>query len=131
MGQPKARVRIKTRQVPRQLRKQIMKIKTDSKELEESKNPDTCNCFALYKLLASKEQIKTMRENYINGGYGYGHAKQALFELILETFKEQRKKYDHLMAHPEEVEHVLKLGAIKAKVVAKDVLKRTRIKVGY
>ncbi len=115
----------------KKLRKQIMSIKTDSKELEESKDPDTCNCFAIYKLLANDEQIEQMRQNYINGGYGYGHAKQALFELVLDVFSEQRTKYDHLIANPSEIESALNTGAKKAKLVAKDVLKRTRNKVGY
>lgn len=115
----------------KKLRKQIMGIQTDSKELEEPKDPDTCNCFALYKLLANDTQIETMRNNYIQGGYGYGHAKQALFELVLDVFGEQRAKYDHLMANPNEIESALNTGAAKAKLVAKDVLKRTRNKVGY
>lgn len=115
----------------KKLRKQIMGIQTDSKELEESKDPDTCNCFALYALLANEDQIKEMRANYINGGYGYGHAKQALYELILDKFSVQREKYDHLMSHPQEIEEALQTGAKKAKLVAKDVLKRTRKKVGY
>ncbi|MGB0914420.1 MAG: tryptophan--tRNA ligase [Crocinitomicaceae bacterium] len=115
----------------KKLRKQIMGIQTDSKELEEPKDPDTCNCFALYKLLANDNQIETMRNNYIQGGYGYGHAKQALFELVLDVFGDQRAKYDHLMANPNEIESALNTGAAKAKLVAKDVLKRTRNKVGY
>jgi tryptophanyl-tRNA synthetase len=115
----------------KKLRKQIMGIKTDSKELEESKDPDTCNCFALYSLLANSEQIEIMRKNYIEGGYGYGHAKQALFELILDKFKVQREKYNHLMSHPEEIEDALQIGAKKARIVAQEVLKRTRSKVGY
>lgn len=115
----------------KQLRKKIMSIQTDSKELEEPKNPDTCNVFALYKLMANDAQIQEMRSNYINGGYGYGHAKQALFELILSTFATQRLRYDHLMSNPTEIESALKLGAEKAREVAKVVIKRVRDKVGY
>ena len=115
----------------KQLRKKIMSIETDSKGLEEPKDPDTCNAFALYRLLANKEQIAKMRANYEGGNYGYGHAKQELFELICEKFKTEREKYTHLMANPEEVEAALKIGADRAKKVASDVLQRVRKKVGY
>lgn len=115
----------------KKLRKQIMGIQTDSKELEDPKDPDTCNVFALYKLLATHEQISEMRVNYEAGGYGYGHAKQALYELITETFKSQRERYNHLMENPEEVEQALKIGAEKARANAKEVLTRVRSKVGY
>ena len=70
----------------RKLRKQIMSIKTDSTPLEDPKNPETDNVFALYKLLASNAQITEMRANYEGGNYGYGHAKQALYELIIDKF---------------------------------------------
>ncbi len=113
------------------LRKRVMSIQTDSKELEDPKDPDTCNVFALYKLLASAEEIEVMRQNYIAGGYGYGHAKQALFELICTKFKKERARYNYLMEHPEEIEAALNEGAIKARAIAAEVLKRTRQKVGY
>jgi tryptophanyl-tRNA synthetase len=115
----------------KQLRKQIMSIVSDSTPLEEPKNPDTCYTFALYQLLADETQIATMRENYIAGNYGYGHAKQALFELILEKFSEPRARFDHLMANTSEIEAALEIGAKKAKAVAQEVLQRTRFKVGY
>ena len=76
----------------KKLRKQIMGIETDSTPLEDPKNPDTCNCFALYKLLATEEQTAEMRKNYLAGNYGYGHAKQALFELIVEKYNEESAK---------------------------------------
>jgi tryptophanyl-tRNA synthetase len=115
----------------KQLRKQIMSIVSDSTALEEPKNPDTCHTFALYQLLANEAQITTMRENYLAGNYGYGHAKQALFELILEKFSESRSRFDHLMANTAEIEAALEIGAKKAKAVAQEVLQRTRQKVGY
>ncbi|MCF6307879.1 MAG: tryptophan--tRNA ligase [Flavobacteriaceae bacterium] len=115
----------------KKLRKQIMGIKTDSTPLEEPKDPDTCNCFALYKLLASEEEIKTMRANYEGGNYGYGHAKQALFELIISTFSEERKKYNYFMGNLEEIDKSLAIGAEKANKVANDVLLRVRKKLGY
>jgi tryptophanyl-tRNA synthetase len=115
----------------KQLRKQIMSIVSDSTPLEEPKNPDTCHTFALYKLLASAEQVAEMRSNYVNGGYGFGHAKQALFELILNKFEKQRLRFDELMANPSEIDAALQIGAEKARHVASGVLKRVRTKVGY
>ena len=115
----------------KQLRKQIMSIVSDSTPLEEPKNPDTCHTFALYKLLADERQVEQMRANYLGGNYGYGHAKQALFELILEKFSAQRARFEHLMAHPAEIDAALQIGAQKARVVAQEVLQRTRKKVGY
>ena len=115
----------------KKLRKQIMSIKTDSLGLEDPKNPDTDNVFGLYKLLASDEQIATMRANYEGGNYGYGHAKQALYELILEQFSPIRDRYNHYMENKHELDEALKIGAEKATVVANGVLKRVRSKIGY
>ena len=115
----------------KKLRKQVMKIQTDSTPLEEPKNPDTCNLFALYKIIASEEQIAEMRKNYLAGGYGYGHAKQAFYELLLEVFKTERERYNYFMENPEEVEKVLAKGAEKASEVCDSVIKRTREKIGY
>lgn len=115
----------------KKLRKQIMTIQTDSTPLEEPKDWSTCNCFAIYSLLANETQIQTMKANYENGNYGYGHAKQALFELIVETFAEPRERYNYYMNNLSEIDKALALGANKAKLVADDVLKRVREKVGY
>ncbi|PQJ77150.1 tryptophan--tRNA ligase [Polaribacter glomeratus] len=115
----------------KKLRKQIMGIKTDSTPLEEPKNPDTDNVFALYKLLASDAQIAVMRANYKGGNYGYGHAKQALYELIVEKFATIRERYTHFMENKNEIDDALKIGATKATLVANDVLKRVRAKIGY
>ncbi len=115
----------------KQLRKQIMKIKTDSTPLEEPKNPDTCNLFALYKLIASEEQVEEMRSNYLGRNYGYGTAKQAFFELILERFGEEREKYHSYMANKDQIDEVLLEGAGKAREVADRVLDRVREKLGY
>jgi tryptophanyl-tRNA synthetase len=115
----------------KQLRKQIMSIVSDSTPLEEPKNPETCHTFALYQLLADEAQIAIMRENYLAGNYGYGHAKQALFELILEKFSKERTIFDHLMANTAEIDAALSIGAQKARIVAQEVLKRARTKVGY
>ncbi|MCX7551377.1 tryptophan--tRNA ligase [Xanthomarina sp. F2636L] len=115
----------------KKLRKQIMTIETDSTALEDPKDWKTCNCFALYSLLASEDQIETMKTNYELGGYGYGHAKQALFELIIEKFATERERYHYYMNNIDEIDRLLAIGAEKAKVVANDVLKRVREKVGY
>jgi tryptophanyl-tRNA synthetase len=113
------------------LRKQIMAIETDSTPLEDPKNPETCNAFALYKLLANKEQLATMTANYLGGNYGYGHAKQALFELIIEKFKTEREKYNYYITHLDEMDELLHKGAEKAAVVANGVLGRVREKLGF
>jgi tryptophanyl-tRNA synthetase len=115
----------------KKLRKQIMSIETDSTALEDPKDWSTCNCFALYSLLASDSQIETMKTNYEQGGYGYGHAKQALFELLVETFSKERERYHYYMNNLDEIDRLLAIGAEKAKVVANDVLNRVREKVGY
>jgi tryptophanyl-tRNA synthetase len=115
----------------KQLKKQILSIVSDSTPLEDPKNPDTCPTFALYQLLASEREVKTMRENYLRGGYGFGHAKQALLELILRKFEKQRVRFDELMANPSEIDAALHIGAQKAQSVANAVLKRVRTKVGY
>lgn len=115
----------------KRLRKQVMKIATDSTPLEGSKNPDTCNLFALYKLIASESQISEMRINYINGGYGYGHAKQAFFELLIEKFKKERALYNYYMENISEIDKALSIGAEKASETASEVLKRVRLKLGF
>lgn len=113
------------------LRKQIMSIETDSTPLEDPKNPDTCNVFALYKLLATENQITAMRANYEAGNYGYGHAKQALFELLVEKFANERARYNHYISHLEEVDKLLIEGAQKAQHVANEMLHRVRTKLGF
>lgn len=115
----------------KKLRKQIMAIDTDSTPLEEPKDPDTCNVFALYKLVATEAQIAEMRKNYEAGGFGYGHAKQALYELLLEQFETPRKKYEYYMNNLEEIDKALEVGAEKARNVANQVINRVRKKVGY
>ncbi|GAA4295652.1 tryptophan--tRNA ligase [Aestuariibaculum suncheonense] len=115
----------------KKLRKQIMAIKTDSTPLEEPKDWSTCNCFAIYNLLADDNQIVTMKANYENGNYGYGHAKQALFELIVEKFATERERYNYYMNNLNELDKALALGAEKAKQVADKVLAKVREKVGY
>ncbi len=115
----------------KKLRKQIMSIKTDSTALEDPKDWSTCNCFAIYSLLADNAQIAEMKANYEKGGYGYGHAKQALFELIIDKFAEPRERYNHYMNNLSEIDKALTIGAEKAKKIANGVLDRVREKVGY
>jgi len=115
------------------LRKQIMSIESDSTPLEAPENTETCNVFAIYKLLADEKQLQEMIVNYANanGDYGYGHAKQALFELITAKFKTERAKYNYYMNNLNEVDVLLKTGAEKAGKIANGVLGRVRVKLGF
>ncbi len=113
------------------LRKQIMAIESDSTPLEDPKDWATCNVFGIYKLLANDTEIAKMKANYEGGNYGYGHAKQALFELICEKFKTEREKYNYYISNLVEVDELLKKGAEKANLVANGVLARVRGKLGF
>lgn len=115
----------------KQLRKQIMSIVTDSTPLEEPKNPDTCNVFALYKLLASDNLVEEMRRNYEGGNYGYGHAKQALFELIINQMAKERKTFDYFMSNSSELIKKLEEGEEKARKIGRTVLARVKKKIGF
>ena len=115
----------------KELKKQIMSIQTDSTPLEASKDPDKCNVFALYKLLATEAQTAQMAANYRGGNYGFGHAKTALYELILEKFAQPREKFAYYMDHLSQVDEILREGAEKASQVAKQTLQRVREKLGY
>ena len=118
-------------QTDKQLRKQIMGIQTDSTPMEEPKDPSNDNVFALYKILASQPQIEEMSANYLAGNYGYGHAKQALYEVIVNKFDGPREKFNYYMNNLNEIDNALALGAEKAKKVADGVLERVREKLGY
>ena len=111
---------------PKKLRKKIMGIVTDSKGVDEPKDPDTCHVFSLYKLFATPEQQADLAAQYRAGGLGYGHAKQALFEVVDGQLAEARERYDHLMANPDEVRQVLAEGAERARVTARATLDRVR-----
>ena len=115
----------------KKLRKQIMGIQTDSTPMEDPKEPENCNVFKLYKLLASNEQIKEMETNYKEGNYGYGHAKQALYELISNKYAKERVRFNELMNNKDLIENELKKGAVKARVIAREVLERVRTNIGY
>ena len=115
----------------KELLKQIKQIKSDSTPLEEPKNPDTDTTFAIYNLIASDEQRKAMREKYLAGNYGYGHAKQELYELIVAKYKAEREAFNFYMNNLDELEKKLVQGEEKARTVAFDVLDRVRKKVGF
>jgi tryptophanyl-tRNA synthetase len=115
------------------LRKQVMSIETDSTPLEEPKDIATCNIFAIYKLLASETELEKMTTLYKNENrdFGYGHAKQLLFELILAKFKTEREKYTYYMNNLPEIDAALLQGATKARVIANGVLGKVREKLGF
>ena len=113
------------------LKKQILSIKTDSLPLEASKDWKNCNLFKLYELLCDEKQAETMKNNYTKGGYGYGHAKTDLLNLILTKYKTEREKYNYYMSNLDKIDTILKAGALQASKTADKVLNRVRIKVGF
>jgi len=115
----------------KKLRKQVMGIATDSTPLEDPKDPETCNVFTLYKLLATADEIEDLRQKYLGGNFGYGHAKQALFECILKRFESEREKFNFYMENPSEIEKALQVGAQKATEVANKTLARVRPEMGF
>ena len=115
----------------KKLRKQIMGIKTDSVPMEDKKDAEVCNIYKIYKLLSTEEQATALFEKYAAGNYGYGHAKQELFELICETYSLQREKFNQLMENKAIIDEELEKGAVKARVIAKEVLARVRKNIGY
>ncbi|MBR6372234.1 MAG: tryptophan--tRNA ligase [Victivallales bacterium] len=112
------------------IRSRFMKIVTDSTPMEAPKNPDTCNIFKLFKLMATPEEQEELRARYLAGGMGYGHAKQALYEKYIEYFAPMRERRKHLLENPKEVEDILQYGAERARKVAQATLTRARIAVG-
>ena len=115
----------------KQLKKQIMSIQTDSTPLEEPKEFQNCNVFKIFKLIADESQTNEMKNKYQSGGYGYGHAKTDLFNLILEKYKDNRSKFDYLMSNKKEIDLILSEGSKKAEITAKQVLKRVKTKLGF
>ncbi|MFL2996198.1 MAG: tryptophan--tRNA ligase [Cytophagales bacterium] len=113
------------------LKKQIMSIVTDSKGIEDKKNPESCNIFNIFKLIASEDEVKKMKKNYVEGGYGYGHAKTHLLNLILDLYREERKLYSELIKNPDHLYDILVKGEKKAMIIAEKVLRRVRSKLGY
>lgn len=118
-------------QPEKELKKQVMGIVTDSKELEEPKNPDECNVFKLYELVAQPAAVEDMRKNYEAGGYGYGHAKKELLSTLLDRFGDARNRFDTLMEDPALIIEKLGYGAKKARTQAQATLGRVRNALGY
>lgn len=108
-----------------------MGIQTDSTALEDPKDAQNCNVFKIYKLLATEQQTSEMKKKYELGNFGYGHAKQELFELICDKFLEERERFNHLMENKEIIDLELSKGAKKARVIAQEVLQRVRRNIGY
>jgi tryptophanyl-tRNA synthetase len=115
----------------KELLKVVKTIVTDATPMEEPKDPDTNNVFNIYKLIASAEQTAEMRANFLKGGYGYGHAKTALYEVILEKFAKPRARYAELMNNTDVLEKELKIGEDKARVIAREKLKLVRSVLGF
>jgi len=113
------------------LKKQIMSIKTDSTPVESPKDPEICNVFKIFKLIAPIKNISEMKEKYLKGGMGYGDAKKQLLDMILSKFRKEREKFNYYCSNPEEVNIALSKGAIKARKVSKEVLLRVRKNTGY
>lgn len=115
----------------KQLRKVAMSIVTDSTPLEQPKNPETCNVFAIYRLLANQEDVNSLRQKYLGGNFGYGHAKQALFETIMDKFSEERKAYHYYMENSAELNRKLEEGEEKARAIATKTLSKVRERLGF
>lgn len=112
------------------LKKKVMSIQTDSKELEEPKDPETCNVFALIKLFGSNELVEETEKNYREGGFGYGHAKKRLLSLIEDRFEEAREKRKELEENEDHVIEILQEGGIKARHKAEEIMKSVRETTG-
>ena len=117
---------------PSSIKKVINKqIITDTTPLEDPKDPDSSVVYQLYKLVASESDAEQMVSSLKAGGYGWGHAKKALLEAIVDGFAPQRERFNHLMANRSEIDAALEIGAQKARKIAREVLDRTRSKAGY
>ncbi|RQP09803.1 MAG: tryptophan--tRNA ligase [Chryseobacterium sp.] len=114
----------------KQLKKQIMGIETDSKSLEEPKDPVTDKVFAIYELIADADRTEQLRQKYLAGNFGYGHAKTELYNLILEKYKKERELFNYYMSNLDELEMKLQQGAEKTRIIAKQTLERVRAAQG-
>lgn len=115
----------------KKLRKQIMKIETKSLAVEDPKNPENCNVFKLFEVVAPEDDVQSLKSEYLKGGVGYGEAKELLFNKILQRFSENREKYFELLENKDQVETLLLAGAQKARKQAQKVLKRVRSHIGF
>lgn len=117
-------------EAPKAVRKKVMRIVTDSKTVEDKKDPETCNIFSLYKLFALPGEIADLADKYRGGGFGYGHAKEALFEVIEREVAPLRESYENWMSRPDDMKDVLRSGAIKARAIADQTQAEVRKVVG-
>ena len=115
----------------KELKKQVLGIVTDSTPLEAPKDPDKDNVFAIYSLISSPEEKERMRQKYLAGNYGYGHAKQELLQLMITRFAKEREAFNYYMSNPQELERKLERGEAKARLIAREVLDRVRAKLGF
>ena len=113
------------------LKKQVMSIVTDSTPMEAPKNPDKDNVFAIYRLVATPEQTAELRMKYLAGNFGYGHAKNELLAVLIDKYKDERARFQHLMAHPQEINQQLEQGEEKARAIIRAVVSRVRAKLGF
>ena len=114
----------------KELKKQVMGIETDSKTLEEAKDPETDKVFAIYKLIATPEETAVLEQKYLAGNFGYGHAKNELLSLILTKFAKERELFSYYMNNLPELDEKLQQGADKTRKVASETLKRVRESLG-
>ena len=115
----------------KKLRKRMMQIVTDSTPLEDPKDPETCNAFSLYKLFATEEEVADLADRYRAGGFGFGHAKQELFEKVDAYMAPYRETYEKLRHDEDTLEDILRDGAKKARAVAQEVVGRARERCGF
>jgi tryptophanyl-tRNA synthetase len=115
----------------KELKKVVMSIITDSTPVDSPKNPDTCNVFALYSLVADADDVAKMRSLYLEGGYGYGHAKTALFNCLFLKYAKEREIFNYYLANIPELEAKLKIGEEKAQVIANETIKKVRGVIGF
>lgn len=116
---------------PKEIEKQVMSIKTDSTPVEAPKNPDTCTVFTLYSLMAQPAQVEDLRTRYVAGGLGYGQAKKELLKLVIDDFEGQRQRFSELMAKPNDLEDVLRVGEAKVREIARHKLAEVRSVLGF
>jgi len=115
----------------KELEKQLKSIVTDSKELEDPKNPDTCTVFKLFSLVATTPDVEAMRAKYLAGNYGYGHSKKELLEILWGKYAPARERYNFYMENPTELEQKLAIGEAKAHLIAHKTILKVREVLGF
>lgn len=115
----------------KELKKNVNSIITDSTPLEEPKDPDTCNVFKLFALVANESQTAELRNKYLEGNFGYGHAKKEFLDLILSKYSEERKAFNYYMENTAELEQKLAQGEARAKEASREILQKVRKALGF